>query len=347
MFLLIFYFSIAVLVSFLCSLLESVLLSVPYSHVQSVLQSGKKYGPSLKQLKYDISRPLSAILTLNTIANTLGACGVGAQVHKIFGNEYVTAFSILLTFTILIVSEIIPKTLGAGYWRNLLAPAIYLIRFLMVLCYPFVFLSRLANKMLGAKTTAVTRDDVVGTAEVGVREGVIYKNEGELIKNILKLKNRRVSEIMTPRTVITAFEKDTTIEDVITKYQPIRFARIPVYEKSLDQVIGLVHRYKILEAGAQDCDSVKVSSYLKPVHLVPESISVTAALDQFIKRKEHIFIVVDEYGTVSGLVTMEDVVETVLGIEIVDELDSVADMREQARNQWKQKKQRAKKHISS
>ena len=322
-------------------------MSVPYSHVQHILQAGKKYGPKLKELKYNISRPLSAILTLNTFANTLGACGVGAQVHKLFGNGYVTWFSILLTFTILIVSEIIPKTLGASYWRGLLPFAVYLIRFFMVICYPFVQLSRLTSKIFGTRMTAVTRDDVIGAAEVGVNEGVIYKNESELIKNILKLKNRRVSGIMTPRTVITAFEKNATIEEVIEKYQPIRFSRIPVYDGSLDQVIGLVHRYKILEASSRDCDTVKVSSYLKPVHLIPENISVTAALDQFIKRKEHIFIVVDEYGTVSGLVTMEDVVETILGIEIVDELDSVADMRQQALNQWRQKKRQVGKPGSS
>ena len=347
MFLLICYFSGAVVISFLCSLLESVILSVPYSHVQHILQSGKKYGPRLRELKYDISQPLSAILTLNTIANTLGAAGVGAQVHKLFGNGYVTLVSISLTFTILIVSEIIPKTLGASYWRGLLPSVVYIIRFLMVLCYPFVQLSRLTKKLFGKKNTAVTRDDVIGAAEVGVNEGSIYRNESELIKNILRLKNRKVLEIMTPRTVITAFEKNTTIEDVIKRYQPIRFARIPVYDGSLDQVIGLVHRYKILEASSQDCDKVKVSSYLKPVHLIPETISVTAALDQFIKRKEHIFIVVDEYGTVSGLVTMEDVVETILGIEIVDELDSVADMRQQALNQWRLKKQKVGKPVSS
>ncbi|MCY4512139.1 MAG: hemolysin family protein [Bdellovibrionales bacterium] len=347
MFLLVFYFSVAVVVSFLCSLLESVILSVPYSHAQHVLQSGKRYGPLLKRLKYDISQPLSAILTLNTIANTLGAAGVGAQVHKLFGNGYVTLFSILLTFTILIVSEIIPKTIGASYWRGLLPFTVYLIRFLMVICYPFVQMSRLTKKLFGKTHAAITRDDVIGAAEVGVNEGSIYRNESELIKNILRLKNRKVLEIMTPRTVITAFEKNTTITDVIKKYQPIRFSRIPVYDGSLDQVIGLVHRYKIFEARSQDCGKVKVSSYLKPVHVIPETISVTAALDQFIKRKEHIFIVVDEYGTVSGLVTMEDVVETILGIEIVDELDSVADMRQQALNQWRLKKQKVGKPISS
>ena len=343
MFLLISYFAFAVIISFFCSLLESVLLSVPYSHVQHILKSGKSYGIHLKNLKYNISRPLSAILTINTVANTVGALGVGMQVHKMFGSGYMAFFSAALTFTILVFSEIIPKTLGANYWRVFLPVAVYVIRFLMFICYPFVALSYFVNKMLGSKGMTVTRDDILGSAEVAALEGSIYKNEEELIKNILRLRNKRVVEIMTPRSVITAFEKNITIENVIHKYQPIRFSRIPVYDGSLDQIIGMVHRYKILEASSQDCDTVAVGSYLKPIHTIPEDISVTAALDQFIKRKEHIFVVVDEYGTLSGLVTMEDVVETILGIEIVDELDSVADMREQALLQWRQKKRNVKK----
>ena len=190
----------------------------------------------------------------------------------------------------------------------------------------------------------MTREDLIGAAEVGAREGGIDKNEGELLKNILKLKDQKVQEIMTPRPVITAFEKSLSAAEVIKKHQPFRFARIPVYEGSLDQVIGMVHRYKILDVSAQGCGSMAVGNYLKPLHSVPEDMSVTAALDQFIKRKEHIFIVVDEYGTVSGLVTMEDVVETILGIEIVDELDPVADLREQALKQWKQRKSRLRKN---
>ncbi len=343
MFLLYFYFTLAVVVSFICSLLESVILSVPYSHVQSASQRGLFYAPLLKKLKYQITRPLSAILTINTIANTLGAAGVGAQVHQLFGSYYVTTFSILLTFVILIFSEIIPKTLGASYWRIFLPFTVYMIQGLIYICYPFVVFSHYFNKIIGGKSHTITREDLIGAAEMGATEGAIYKNESELLKNILKLKNRKVSEIMTPRTVVTAFSKKMTIGEVVQKYQPLRFARIPVYEESLDQVIGMVHRYKILEAHSQNCEKVTVESYLKPLHTVPENISVTAALDQFIKRKEHIFIVVDEYGTVSGLVTMEDVVETILGIEIVDELDPVEDLREQALKQWKQKKSRFRK----
>lgn len=340
--LLIFYFALAVVVSFLCSLLEAVILSTPYSEVQNALRKNAYYAPLLKRLKYQISRPLSAILTINTTANTLGAAGVGAQAHTLYGSYYVTIFSIALTFIILIFSEIIPKTLGANYWRFFLPFSIYVIQILIYVCYPFVLLSRYFNKMIGAHTAKTTREDLIGAFEMASSEGIIYKNEGELLKNTLNLRHKKVLEIMTPRTVITAFSKDMTIEEVAKKYKPLRFARIPVYEDTLDQVIGVVHRYKILEAHAQDHLDVKVDSYLKPIHSVPEDISITAVLDQFIKRRDHIFVVVDEYGSVSGLVTMEDVVETILGIEIVDELDPVEDLRLQALKEWEQKKSKIK-----
>ena len=340
MFLLIFYFSLAVLVSFLCSLLESVILSASYSHVESLSRKGARYAPILKKMKYQIGPALSAILTVNTIANTLGSAGVGAEVHKIYGSHLVTLFSIILTFVILIFSEIIPKTLGASYWRILLPPSVYLIQALMFICYPFVRLSYWIQRVFKVRSRHITREDLIGSAKMGVNEGAIHKNEGELIHNILKLKSKKVSEIMTPRTVITAFERKMTVKQILEKYQPLRFARIPVYDSNMDNIIGIAHRYKILDARSQGLSHLSIENYLRPIHTVPESISVTAALDQFTKRKEHIFLVVDEYGSLSGLISMEDVVETLLGVEIVDELDSVADLREQARKQWQIKKEK-------
>ena len=322
--------------------MESVILSTSYTHVETLSQQGVRYAPTLKKMKYQISRPLSAILTVNTIANTLGSAGVGAQVHLLYGSSFVTLFSVILTFVILIFSEIIPKTLGTSYWKTFLPVSVYIIQGLIFICYPFVKLSRLVQKLFRVRPRHITREEIIGAAQMGMNEGAIYRNEGELVKNILKLKSKKVSEIMTPRTVITAFNKSMTIQEVLNKYQPLRFARIPIYEENLDHVIGIVHRYKILEARSQNCGKLTVDSYLQPVHAIPESISITAALDQFIKREEHIFIVVDEYGSLSGLVSMEDVVETILGIEIVDELDPVADLREQALKQWKQKKNKLK-----
>ena len=289
-----------------------------------------------------MGRPLSAILTLNTIANTLGAVGVGAEAHRLFGGGFVALFSALLTLTILIAAEIIPKTLGSVYWRSLLPFAVYCIQALIVICWPFVRLSRYLSRLFRASSIVVTREDIKGLVRAGADEGAIYANEEDILINILNLKQKKVLDIMTPRTVITAFKKSMTIAEVLKKYQPLRFSRIPVYEESLDQIIGIIHRYKILEANLQGCDKITVGSYVKPVHSVPETMSVSAALNQFIKRKEHIFIVVDEYGAISGIVTMEDVVETALGIEIVDELDSVADLREEARKEWALRKQKAR-----
>ena len=343
MFWLVFYFSLAVFFSFLCSLLESVILSASYTHIETLSRQGAGYASALKKMKYQISQPLSAILTVNTIANTLGAVGVGAQVHKLYGSQFVTVFSIILTFVILVFSEIIPKTLGASYWRVLLPLSVYIIQILLFVCYPFVKLSYLINQIFRVRSRHITREDIVGAAKMGVSERAIHRNEGELIENILRLKSKKVSEIMTPRTVITAFNKNMTVGQALKKYQPLRFARIPVYEDNLDNILGMVHRYKILDARTQGCEKLTVDNYLIDMHTVPENISVTAALDQFIKRKEHIFLVVDEYGSLSGLVSMEDVVETILGIEIVDELDPVADLREQALKQWQQKKNRVRK----
>lgn len=342
MFLLVFYFSLAVFISFLCSLLESVILSASYTHIETLSRQGARYAPLLKKMKYQISTPLSAILTVNTTANTLGAAGVGAQVHNLYGSSFVTVFAIALTLVILFFSEILPKTLGASYWRGFLPFSVYTIQALMFICYPFVRLSQWVQTMVRTRSRHITREDIVGAAQMGVNEGAIHRNEGELIYNILNLKSKKVSTIMTPRTVVTAFEKKMTVGQALKKHQPLRFARVPVYDNTLDNIIGMVHRYKILEARTQGCEKITVDNYLCPMHTVPEKISVTAALDQFIKRKEHIFLVVDEYGSLSGLVSMEDVVETILGIEIVDELDSVADLREQALKQWKQKKNKSR-----
>ena len=359
MFLLVFYFCLAVCVSFICSVLEASLLSVPHSYIESYPSSRRR--DALKKLKGNISRSLSAILTLNTIANTVGAAGVGAQAYKVYAaglnaaagsgggaplvssGVYVAVFSALLTLTILIAGEIVPKTVGAAYWRRLIPFTVYGTQAALFICRPFVSLFQYITKVFKSKPYIITREDVAGSVRLAAGEGAVYKNEAKLIINILNLKKKKVLDIMTPRTVITAFKKSATVKEIVKKHQPIRFSRIPVYDENLDQVTGIIHRYKILEANFQGCGDMAAENYIQPVHSVPETISVTAAFDQFIKRKEHIFIVVDEYGAVSGLVTMEDVVETVLGIEIVDELDSVTDMREQARRQWRQKKQKRQK----
>ena len=337
--LLLFYFFLAVFVSFCCSLLEAVMLSTTSVYVRAAIKKKKRYGQVLKSLKNKVDRPLSAILTLNTIANTVGATGVGAQVHVLYGSAYVAWASAVLTIVILTVSEIIPKTLGAAHWRLLAPFAAYAVRALIVFVYPFVWLfENLSQLLAGTKRSSVTREDMIVTAEMGASDGAIGQKESRMIKNLLMLDTLKISEIMTPRAVISAFDKKMTIKEIMDKHQPIRFSRMPLYDGSLDQVAGMIHRYKILEAYSHDLFDMSLEEYMKPIHSIPDQISVAAALDQFIKRKEHIFVAVDSYGVLTGLVTLEDAIETLLGVEIVDEFDSVADMRKFALEKWNNRK---------
>ena len=333
------YFFLAVVVSFVCSVMEAVMLSTTSVYVRAAIKKKKGYGNVLKSLKTQINRPLSAILTLNTFANMVGAAGVGAQVHTLYGSKFVTLASLILTFVILIVSEIIPKTVGANYWRTLAPIVAYLVTVLIFVLYPAVWFSEKLNRLLTRKKIAsVTREDMIVTAEMGASEGTIGQKESRVIKNLLMLDTLKVSEIMTPRAVILAFDKKMKVKEVMEKNQPIRFSRVPLYEGSLDQVEGFIHRYKILEAYSHDLFDISLEEYMKPIHSIPDQISVAAALDQFIKRKEHIFIAVDSYGVLTGLVSLEDAVETLLGVEIVDEFDSVEDMRQYALEQWQIRK---------
>ncbi len=337
--LLVLYFLLATAVSFFCSLLESVLLSVSPAYIAVAEKNGRKYGAIFAKLKNQIDRPLAAILTLNTVSHTIGAAGVGAQVLEVYGNSYVAVSSVILTLIILIFSEIIPKTLGASNWKTLAPICAYLIHWLVLALYPFVLLSEFIYSLLsGDQDNSVTREEMIVTAEMGASEGTLHQKESMMIKNLLMLDAIKVADIMTPRSVIHAFETGKTIQVVMNENRPIRFSRIPVFEGDLDHIKGMVHRYKILEAYSHDLDNLKISELMTPIHSVPESISVSAALDQFIKRKEHVFVVVDEYGSTSGLVSLEDAVETLLGVEIVDEFDSVADMRQYALEQWRERK---------
>ncbi len=317
------------------------MLSTTSVYVRAAIKHKKSYGRLLKSLKSQINRPLSAILTLNTFANMVGAAGVGAQVHTLYGSAYVTWASIILTLVILIVSEIIPKTVGANYWRTLAPGIAYLVSVLIFVLYPAVWFSEKLNKfLLRKKGASITREDMIVTAEMGVSEGAIGQKESRVIKNLLMLDTLKVSEIMTPRAVIVAFDKNMKIREVMEKRQTLRFSRIPLYENSLDQIVGFIHRYKILEAYSHDLFDMSLQEYIQPIHSVPDQVSVSAVLDQFIKRKEHIFMAVDSYGVLTGLVTLEDAVETLLGVEIVDEFDSVADMRQYALEQWQIRKSR-------
>lgn len=342
--LLITFFCCTVGISFICSMLEAILLSLPHSYVLTLSKEGSLSGRYLSEFKDTISRPLSAILTLNTIANTAGATGVGAEAVKVFSDgplsdNIVFISSASLTFCILIFSEIIPKTIGTVYCKPLAVPAAYIIKICIVLTYPLVLIfERITNKIQGEEEPVkISREEMLASARIGANEGTLNKREASLIENVIKLSDVHVEDIMTPRAVIKAYQRDMTIAEIINQPKMIRFSRVPVFTKNLDDISGVVLRYDILNSHAKGKMGLAISSLTSPLHIVPDAMSVAAVMEEFIKRNEQLFIVADEHGGTAGLVTLEDAIETMLGVEIVDELDTVADMRKHARDIFAQK----------
>jgi len=347
---LILYLSLALIVSFLCSLLEAVILSVSRAYIETLVTNERKSGAILKKLKGRVDRPLAAILTLNTIAHTVGAAGVGAQVLKIYTERYnqthagevVAVASGVLTLLILVFSEIIPKTLGALYWRQLAPLAGYTTTGLIALTYPLVVAFEALSKRLGAKGPRYkfSREEMMAVAQIGKDEGTLLRQETRVIQNLLRLDKVRAKDVLTPRSVLSAFQKNKTVQEAIEKNIPIQFSRIPIYGKDLDDITGIVHRHKLLGAYAEGKGNTRLTALSTPIHAVPDSKSVAGILEEFIRRQEHIFLVVDEYGGTAGIITLEDAIETLLGVEIVDEFDTVKDMRQLAAQLGQQRKKR-------
>lgn len=347
--LLIVYFCIALFVSFLCSLLEVVLLSLTHSHVAIMVKNGSKSGKILKDLKQKINVPLSAILSLNTIAHTIGAAGVGAQVQEVFGSEWLTFSSVVLTLIILIFSEIIPKTIGASYWKILAPFSAYTMKVLIFISYPLVLVLEFVSKVFSKKgeKTVVSREELLITAELGEFSGQIQKKELRMIRNLLRLDKIPVEDIMTPRLVMLSVDKRLTIGEFVKKYSPIPFSRIPIYDETIDHVIGIAHRFTILTEFAKARKDYKLEKIASPIHAVPKNKTIASTLDEFIKRQDHIFLVVDEHGGTAGIVTLEDTIETLLGVEIVDEFDSVEDMRKFALELYEKRKRKFNVNLDS
>ena len=335
--LLIFYLSLAIGVSFLCSILEAVLLSVTPSYVAVLERKGSKSGKLLRSLKQDIDRPLSAILSLNTIAHTVGAAGVGAQAQVVFGNSYVSLTSAVLTLLILVLSEIIPKTLGATHWKELAVPATRVTNILIIITYPFVLLSKGITKVLsgGEKQPAISREEFSAMADLGFREGVFEEGESNIFKNLIRFNHLSVKDIMTPRIVVVKFQEDTTIADVLNDDEPLRVSRIPVYGKNEEDITGYVLKNDLYLNLSEGNGETKLKEIKRDVLIVPEGISIKLLMERLLESQEHIVVVVDEYGGLSGVATMEDVVETLLGMEIVDEIDAIEDMQKLARQKWR------------
>ena len=332
---LIIYGSLALGVSFLCSMLEAVLLSMSMSHVSIMNKSGDKNGARWTRLKEDDSvKPLTAILTLNTIAHTMGAAGVGAEVARIWGDDRLTVASIILTLAVLFFSEIIQKTIGAAYWKKLTLPSGFILSGMTKMLTPFFVPLLMFKRLLPKEESAsITRDELHALADISEEEGELEEDEETVIHNLLALREMPVKDIMTPRTVTLAFKHDWTIRQVLDDTKILRFGRMPVYEESIDKLSGFVLRSDILMAASMDEWDKVLFDMKKPLLTIGVEDSVDLALETFLKSKVQILAVVDEFGGTAGLVTMEDAIETLLGEEIVDELDEHEDMRELAREQ--------------
>ncbi len=337
--LLISYVLIALVFSFFCSIAEAVLLSVTAPYVMLLEKKGNPSGALLRHLKSDINKPLAAILTLNTIAHTIGAAGAGAQVAIIFGSAYLGIASAILTLLILFLSEIIPKTLGACHWRSLAPATAYGLKFLVILLYPFVKLTEKMTKGIaeGATLNGFSRQEFSAMAELSAQEGHLTQRESEVLKNLLLLRKTRVKDAMTPRTVVFSLQESTTVADFFRHHEQVRFSRIPIYSDEPDHVEGFVLRSDLLLAQANDRFSETLKSFKREIPILPSSLTLAQALNEVLSVRAHIVQVVDEFGSPAGILTLEDIVEALLGLEIVDEGDETINTREQARRLWRRR----------
>jgi CBS domain containing-hemolysin-like protein len=336
--LLIFYLFLAVGVSFLCSILEAVLLSTSKYYIDAQVQANQSGATLLKRNKDEIDNSISAILTLNTFAHTLGAAGVGAQAMIIFGQEYMFIISALLTLLILYISEIIPKTIGAIYWQQLAIPSAYVIRGMIMITYPLLLISSLITKFFkNAPNERVSLGEIKAMTDQGEKEGIVNSQEGSIIDNLLDLRSLHVKDIMTPRSVVFHVPSAMSVEEFFIQPDYESFSRIPVYEENIDTVTGMVLLRTLMIEKLNANTQATMQELAVPIFAINENIPVSVALKLFIKRKEHIFLVQDNFSQTEGIVTLEDAVETVLGAEIVDEFDHVEDMQSFAKLKMRQK----------
>lgn len=337
--LLIVYVSIALLFSFLCSIAEAVILSVTTAHITLLEQEGHSSGRLLRRLKTDINKPLSAILTLNTIAHTVGAVGAGAQAAIVFGSGWVGAFSAVLTLAILILSEIIPKTLGATYWRSLAGITAHCLNVLVWLLYPFVYLSEKLTRGISTESEleGFSREEFAAMADLGEQEGQLHERESRILKNIFQLHDTHVTDAMTPRPVVFSLPESLTVAEYFSSHYDSRFSRIPVYLEDREHLTGFVLKDDLLLAQARNNTDNTLSLYKRELTALPDTTSLSDAFEQVLQHRSHIMMIVDEYGGMEGIITMEDIFETLLGLEIMDESDKTVDMQQHARRLWKKR----------
>lgn len=334
------YVVLAIGLSFLCSIAEAVLLSITPTYIEGQKSKRPQRAALLQRLKTtNVDQSLAAILTLNTIAHTAGAIGAGAKATVVFGSAWFGVFSAVMTLLILFLSEIIPKTIGALYWSKLVTPMAWFVRSLIVLLFPLVWLSERLTKFIshGKPADGLSRSEFIAMARMAKQSGQIGDDESRILHNLFRFGAMRARDIMTPRTVVTALPVDLSIADAAERLSDQAFSRVPVYKASIDEVTGFVLRTEVLLAKASGHAERPLRELLRDIRTVPETATLPSLLDLLLRDRQHLAMVVDEYGGTRGLVTLEDVVETLLGVEIMDETDSTENMRQLARQLWQER----------
>ena len=348
MFLLLLFLALALVVSFLCSIAEAVLLSVSSGFIRAAKDNGKPWAKRWEKLKADVESPLSAILSLNTIAHTIGAAGVGAQASVVFGSSALAWVSAVLTFLILVFSEIVPKTIGSYYWRQLAPAMATFLTALVVACRytGIIWMTAKITQLISPSSKAANfdREEFTALASLGEVEGHLDETESKILRNLMALRDTRVKDIMTPRPVMVIADEKLTVAEFMACEKFGAFSRIPIYKNDPDNLIGFILRADILAAQVAGRDGKRVGRFIRQIGAVMHTQNVYKTLQTMIDLNEHIMLAVDEYGSVRGLVAMEDVVETLIGLEIVDELDHTEDMQQAAHALWQ--KRAARKGIN-
>ena len=342
--LLIVFFLVSIIFSFLCSIWEAVLLSITPSFTEKKLQEGGDIGRTLEAYKANIDQPLSAILTLNTIAHTAGAIGVGAQAAIIWGTSIIStvAVPVAMTLAILLLSEIVPKTIGANYWQELAGFTVKSLKIIMLFLAPFVFISQIITRTLKKDKDAsvFSREDFSAMANLGAKQGVLDKEESTIMRNLMLFESVLARDVMTPRTVMVAASENMTVREFHDSHPNLRFSRIPIFEDSLDHVTGYVLKNDLLIRLVNKEDSTPLSTIKRDMIAIKENFPIPELFNHFTEKREQVALIIDEFGGTAGLVTLEDVIETLLGLEIVDESDHTVDMQVLARKKWEERARR-------
>ena len=332
----------ALLISFLCSILEATLMSTPLSYITMREDEGYRYAKRMKEYKQDPSRAIAAILSLNTIANTIGAAGVGRQAQLVFGSTWFGVVSAVMTLLILVFAEIIPKTIGTSHWKKLMGFTTVMIRALIVCLWPIVVCVKYLQKLITPKNAenAISREEVGAMADVAEESGELDEDENEIIQNLINIDDITASEAMTPRVVAAIAPEKMTIKAFYKDRRYVHHSRIPVYADNDEYITGYILRMDALQLMAEDKYDMTLGDIRRPVDSFQEETPIADIWDKMLKKKEQLVIIINEYGSFQGIVTMEDVIEMVLGDEIVDERDAVVDMQQLALEKWKKLKKK-------